>query len=224
MFARWDQVAEPDETLFVDPALCTPTPTAADCFARPDRAAAALTVLAPASDTLRPLELLTAPRLSDAALIDALIACDRQLAAVAGLQQQVQRPQRVRCRGQHAQRGGGLIRALKTVGGGGGRGAQRGVDEQCLLVRLRDLIPSCEHRLYYATIGRCLSRRAVVFGRADSRTRSTGEGDQPREGDRATQTDAESSSSSLPQLTKRNHERAGEPATQAEQLSRRHRS
>ncbi|MGH8960082.1 MAG: hypothetical protein ACRDWT_02565, partial [Jatrophihabitantaceae bacterium] len=71
MFARWDQVAEPDEMLFVDPALCTPIPSSTDCFARPDQAAAALTVLAPASDTLRPLELLPAPRLSDTALIDA---------------------------------------------------------------------------------------------------------------------------------------------------------
>ncbi|MGH8960188.1 MAG: hypothetical protein ACRDWT_03125, partial [Jatrophihabitantaceae bacterium] len=88
MFARWDQVAEPDDqTLFVDPALCTPTPTVTDCFARPDQAAAALTVLAPAADTLRPLELLPAPRLSDAGLIDARIACERQLASVAGLQQ-----------------------------------------------------------------------------------------------------------------------------------------
>ena len=76
-----------DEAMLVDPALCTPLPDVADALDRPDQSAAALTLLAPAADTHRPLELLRAARLSDAGLIDAVIACERQLAALAALQQ-----------------------------------------------------------------------------------------------------------------------------------------
>src|SRR5258708_4719263 len=62
MFALRTWVGGPspvvEESMLVDPALCTPLPDVPDALDRPDQAAAALTLLAPAADTHRPLELL----------------------------------------------------------------------------------------------------------------------------------------------------------------------
>src|SRR6185312_2781971 len=66
----------------VDPALCTPLPTASDVLHRPDQVAEAATVLNPSGAVLIAMESLLPGRLSDTGLIDALEACDRLRALV----------------------------------------------------------------------------------------------------------------------------------------------
>lgn len=66
----------------LDPALTTPIPERRDAAERPDEVAAAATMVRPGSDVLAPLENLQARPLSDAGLIDALVACQRQVAAI----------------------------------------------------------------------------------------------------------------------------------------------
>jgi hypothetical protein len=73
----------------VDPAVCTPAPTIADAWDRPDQTAAALAVLEPGGESTTSLLRLIPARLSDAGLIDALIASERQLAVVQARQQQL---------------------------------------------------------------------------------------------------------------------------------------
>ncbi|WAX56936.1 13E12 repeat family protein [Jatrophihabitans cynanchi] len=66
----------------VDPAQCTPLPTASDVLHRPDQAAGAASVLYPSGAVLTAVESLLPGRLSDTGLIDALTACDRLRALV----------------------------------------------------------------------------------------------------------------------------------------------
>ncbi|WAX56646.1 13E12 repeat family protein [Jatrophihabitans cynanchi] len=66
----------------VDPAQCTPLPTASDVLHRPDQVACAATVLTPSGAVFTAIESLLPGRLSDTGLIDALQACDRLRALV----------------------------------------------------------------------------------------------------------------------------------------------
>jgi hypothetical protein len=83
LLTRPDTVPAADEVL--DPAVWTAMPTVSDAVARPDETAAALTVLDPDAG---PLSAVNSKRLSDAGLIDALIASERLLASVAAKQQE----------------------------------------------------------------------------------------------------------------------------------------
>jgi hypothetical protein len=66
----------------VDPALCTPSPTASDALRRPDVAAAAATVLPPSGELLAAITNLLPSQLSGEGVIDALVACDRLRALI----------------------------------------------------------------------------------------------------------------------------------------------
>ena len=66
----------------VDPALCTPSPTASDVLHRPDVAAAAASVLPPTGALLAAITNLLPSRLSGEGVIDALVACDRLRALI----------------------------------------------------------------------------------------------------------------------------------------------
>jgi hypothetical protein len=73
---------------WVDPALMVMPPSIADALDRPDQAAAALTLLEPGPSAVSALGALFASRLSDAGLMDALVAVERQLAMLAAKQQE----------------------------------------------------------------------------------------------------------------------------------------
>jgi hypothetical protein len=77
-----------DETLFVDPALTVLPPSVRDALDHPDEAAAALTLLEPGPSAVSALGSLVAPRLSDAGLVDALVATERQIASLRAKQQE----------------------------------------------------------------------------------------------------------------------------------------
>jgi hypothetical protein len=88
LLARPDATPAADEVIWQDLAVSTPTPMISDALARPDESAAALTVLDPDGPALTALTMLRAPALSDAGLIDALVASERLLAAVSAKQQE----------------------------------------------------------------------------------------------------------------------------------------
>ncbi|HEU5006781.1 MAG TPA: hypothetical protein VFT67_07400, partial [Jatrophihabitantaceae bacterium] len=88
LLTRPDTVPAADEVLYRDPTVYTPKPTASEALANPDQSAAALTVLDPDGPALTALSMLRAPVLSDAGLIDALVASERLLATVAAKQQE----------------------------------------------------------------------------------------------------------------------------------------
>jgi hypothetical protein len=77
-----------DETLLVDPALTVLPPSVRDALDHPDEAARALTLLEPGPSAVSALRSLFAPRLSDAGLVDALVAAERQIASLQAKQQE----------------------------------------------------------------------------------------------------------------------------------------
>jgi hypothetical protein len=78
-----------DEMLLVGPALTVLPPSVSDALNRPDEAAAALTLLEPGPSAVSALGSMFASRLSDAGLIDALVATARQIASLPAKQQEV---------------------------------------------------------------------------------------------------------------------------------------
>ena len=71
-----------------DPTLTIGMPTPGEALRSPDVAAAAVALLDPSGDGLDAVLVLGARRMSDTGLVDALVACERLLAAVAGKQQE----------------------------------------------------------------------------------------------------------------------------------------
>ena len=67
-----------------DPTLTIGMPTPVEALRTPDAAAAAVAVLDPCGDGLDAMLALGTRRMSDTGLVDALVACERLLAAVAG--------------------------------------------------------------------------------------------------------------------------------------------
>lgn len=66
--------------------MFTAMPTPQDARRSPDRSAAALALLEPSGDAVTALDALPTPGLSDEGLIDALVASEKQLAAIAAKQ------------------------------------------------------------------------------------------------------------------------------------------
>jgi hypothetical protein len=85
LLTRPDTDPAAGEVLCQDPAVYTPMPAVSDAVARPDESAAALALLDPDAGSLGAVN---SKRLSDAGLIDALIASERLLASVAAKQQE----------------------------------------------------------------------------------------------------------------------------------------
>src|SRR5690348_16314859 len=88
LLARSSAVPGGDEVLWQDPADYTPMPGIGDALARPDQTAAALTVLDPCGEAVTAVQALPGGRLSDTGLIDALVAVERQVAALYAKEQE----------------------------------------------------------------------------------------------------------------------------------------
>ena len=88
LLARPDAVPPVGEPIWQDPADYTSMPTMGDALTHPDEAASALTVLDPCGEAVTAAQALRAHRMSDAGLVDALVAIERQIAALHGKQQE----------------------------------------------------------------------------------------------------------------------------------------